>query len=138
MRIRSSLEGVLLLVSMPGGCAGGPTTSVDPATPLTVARQGRFLVGGREGHTDPLSPLPADAPSDTISVEQGYAHDQVPVARSGRAIASIHGCCPTGKTSATTPDGRIGRDEYRIAPHVGGRVHRSFDDRRANTDEGNA
>src|SRR5476649_2559368 len=80
--------------------------------PLTIAKQGSFFVGGKSIQSDNLSTLPAYAPSGTIAVEQMYVHYQVPVAPAGRPITLIHGCCLTGKTWETTPDGRMGWDEY--------------------------
>ena len=83
----------------------------DPG-PLTLARQGSFFVGGREVKSDTLSTLPAYAPSGTITVDQMYVRYQVPTGSAGVPITLIHGCCLTGKTWETTPDGRMGWDEY--------------------------
>jgi hypothetical protein len=80
--------------------------------PLTIARQGSFFVGGREVKSDTLSTLPAYAASGTITVDQMYVRYQVPVGQFGVPIVLIHGCCLTGKTWETTPDGRMGWDEY--------------------------
>lgn len=41
-----------------------------------------------------------------------YVRYQIPVDPKGRPITLIHGCCLTGKTWETTPDGRMGWDEY--------------------------
>src|SRR5262249_26112492 len=41
-----------------------------------------------------------------------YVRYQVPVAAKRYPITFIHGCCLTGKTWETTPDGRMGWDEY--------------------------
>lgn len=84
-----------------------------PTGPLTIESQGSFFVGGREVRSDALSTLPAYAPSGTITVDQMYVRYQVPVGVAGRRpITLIHGCCLTGKTWETTPDGRMGWDEY--------------------------
>jgi pimeloyl-ACP methyl ester carboxylesterase len=80
--------------------------------PLTIASQGSFFIGGREVKSDTLSTLPAYASSGTITVDQMYVHYQIPVGTSGVPITLIHGCCLTGKTWETTPDGRMGWDEY--------------------------
>ena len=87
------------------------TARPDPG-PLTIARQGSFFVGGRDVKSDTLSTLPAYAPSGTITVDQMYVRYQVPVGELGVPITLIHGCCLTGKTWETTPDGRMGWDEY--------------------------
>lgn len=87
------------------------TPRPDPG-PLTIARQGSFFVGGREVKSDTLSTLPAFAASGTITVDQMYVRYQVPAGDLKVPITLIHGCCLTGKTWETTPDGRMGWDEY--------------------------
>jgi pimeloyl-ACP methyl ester carboxylesterase len=87
------------------------TARPDPG-PLTIARQGSFFIGGRDVKSDTLSTLPAYAASGTITVDQMYVRYQVPVGERGLPIVLIHGCCLTGKTWETTPDGRMGWDEY--------------------------
>ncbi len=83
----------------------------DPG-PFTIARQGSFFIGGREVRSDTLSTLPAYAASGTVTVDQMYVHYQVPAGPAGVPITLVHGCCLTGKTWETTPDGRMGWDEY--------------------------
>jgi pimeloyl-ACP methyl ester carboxylesterase len=83
----------------------------DPG-PLTIARQGSFFVGGRDVKSDKLSTLPAYAPEGTIAVDQMYVRYQVPAGQTRLPLVLIHGCCLTGKTWETTPDGRMGWDEY--------------------------
>jgi hypothetical protein len=82
------------------------------ADPLTIERQGSFFIGGHDVKSDTLSTLPAYAPSGTITVGQMYVHYQIPVAARHVPVTLIHGCCLTGKTWETTPDGRMGWDEY--------------------------
>ncbi len=86
--------------------------TVDVTGPLTLEKQGSFFVGGRDMQSDTLSTLPAYAPSGTITVDQMYLRHQVPTG-AGRhpALTLIHGCCLTGKSWETTPDGRMGWDE---------------------------
>ena len=80
---------------------------------LTIERQGSFFVGGRDVRADTLSTLPAYAAEGTITVDQMYVRYQVPAGSAGhRALTLIHGCCLTGKTWETTPDGRMGWDEF--------------------------
>lgn len=80
--------------------------------PLVIAEQGSFFVGGRNVKSETLSTLPAYAASGTISVEQMYVRYQKPVDARRTPLTLIHGCCLTGKTWETTPDGRMGWDEY--------------------------
>ena len=81
-------------------------------TPLTIARQGSFFVGGREVHSDALSTVPNFASTGTISVDQVYVRYQSPVRPANYSITLVHGCCLSGKSWETTPDGRMGWDEY--------------------------
>lgn len=83
----------------------------DPG-PLTIAKQGSFFVGGRDVKSETLSTLPAYTADGTITVDQMYVRYQVPAQQQGLPITLIHGCCLTGKTWETTPDGRMGWDEY--------------------------
>jgi len=92
------------------GCASPPARTMDG--PLVIAKQGSFFVGGRDVHSDTLSMLPAFASTGTITLDQMYVHYQVPLDAKRASITLIHGCCLTGKTWETTPDGRMGWDEY--------------------------
>jgi pimeloyl-ACP methyl ester carboxylesterase len=80
--------------------------------PLSVEQQGSFFVGGRDVHSDALSSTATRAPSGTITVDQVYVKYQIPAGAKGHPVTFIHGCCLTGKTWETTPDGRMGWDEY--------------------------
>jgi len=85
---------------------------VAQAEPLTIESQGSFFIGGKDVKSETLSTLPAYAPSGTITVGQMYVRYQIPVAPKGPPVTLIHGCCLTGKTWETTPDGRMGWDEF--------------------------
>lgn len=93
------------------GCASTGNEGAKSDGPLTIARQGSFFVGGKDVKSDNLSLLPAYAPSGTIAVEQMYVRYQEPVAAKRLPLVFIHGCCLTGKTWESTPDGRMGWDE---------------------------
>src|ERR1700744_5705065 len=110
---KSAMRAVLLAASLCSiaATASAQTARPDPG-PLTIARQGSFFVGGRDVKSDTLSTLPNYAPSGTITIDQMYVRYQVPVGDLGVPIPLIHGCCLTGKTWETTPDGRMGWDEY--------------------------
>ena len=108
MTIRTALCALAVLAS-----ASTHAETRPEAGPLTIAKQGSFFIGGRDVHSETLSPLPAYAPSGTITVDQMYVRYQVPVDATGHApLVLIHGCCLTGKTWETSPDGRMGWDEY--------------------------
>jgi pimeloyl-ACP methyl ester carboxylesterase len=80
--------------------------------PLLIEKQGSFFVSGRNIKSDTLSTLPAYAASGTVAIEQMYVRYQIPVAPQRPSLTLIHGCCLTGKTWESTPDGRMGWDEY--------------------------
>jgi len=84
-----------------------------PLPPLSIASQGSFFVGGRDVSSTTLSSVPRHVPVGTITVDQMYVHYEIPVDAGNRyPLTLIHGCCLTGKTWETTPDGRMGWDEY--------------------------
>jgi len=85
----------------------------DPtAGPLTLARQGSYFVGGQATRSETLSTLPAYDSAGTITVGQMYARYMAPENPAPVKLVLVHGCCLTGKTWETTPDGRMGWDEY--------------------------
>ena len=96
--------GVLLLAACgaPAGLDG----------PLTLARQGSYFVGGQDVRGETLSTLPAYDAQGTITTGQMYVRYMAPVSASPLRVTLVHGCCLTGKTWETTPDGRMGWDEY--------------------------
>ena len=112
MRISiGSLALQLLLLS--SFAAGQALAQAAPATagPLVIEKQGSFFVGGRERASATLGQ--AGMAAGTITVDQVYVRYQTPPGASARPnIVLIHGCCLTGKTWETTPDGRMGWDEY--------------------------
>jgi len=94
-----------------------PVTAQAPAGPapgpLGIERQGSFFLGGQELRFETLSTLPAYPLGGTVSVDQVYVRYQVPAGAGRRpALTLIHGCCVTGKSWETTPDGRMGWDEF--------------------------
>ncbi|WP_426959257.1 hypothetical protein [Muricoccus radiodurans] len=104
----AGLAALLAAASLPA--LAQTTGSLDG--PVSIARQGSFFVGGRSVRSDTLSTLPAYGPNGTIAVDQMYVRYQVPAEAGSRPpLVLIHGCCLTGKTWETTPDGRMGWDE---------------------------
>lgn len=82
------------------------------SSPLVIAQQGSFFIGGHDIQSDTLSTVPKYATSGTVTVDQMYVHYQIPVNAKPVSLTLIHGCCLTGKTWETTPDRRMGWDEY--------------------------
>ncbi|MCY0386172.1 esterase [Robbsia sp. Bb-Pol-6] len=100
-----------------------PATSLDNAAarqasadaltgPVAILRQGSFFLGGHDVHSDTLSTSPKYEASGTVTVDQMYVHYQTPVNAKPVPITLVHGCCLTGTSWETTPDGRMGWDDY--------------------------
>jgi hypothetical protein len=87
--------------------------------PLVLAEQGSFFVGG-ETKTLPAPPPaaprpggPPTFPGGDITINQMYVQYQVPVNGNRHVpVVMVHGCCLSSKTWETTPDGRMGWNEY--------------------------
>src|SRR5437762_13624173 len=105
------VAGVLAALAV-GARIAGQKQSTPQVPPLRIEKQGSFFVGGHDIHSDTLSSTTTRSPSGTITVDQVYVSFQIPVDATGHPITFIHGCCLTGKTWETTPDGRMGWDEY--------------------------
>src|SRR6266481_1176106 len=85
--------------------ATGPAAAEgDRPGPLILQKQGTFFVGGESKSTGPNS---------DITIDQMYVQFQVPEgAGKHLPVVMLHGCCLSGKTWETTPDGRMGWGEY--------------------------
>ncbi|CAM3624301.1 AB hydrolase-1 domain-containing protein [Bordetella sputigena] len=81
-------------------------------SPLVLEDEGSFFVGGREQASDTLSLTEKYDPHGTVTVDQMYVQYQIPEHARPYSITLIHGCCLTGKTWETTPDGRMGWNQY--------------------------
>jgi pimeloyl-ACP methyl ester carboxylesterase len=101
---------VLLGLSASQALAQTPPT---PAGPLVLEKQGSFFVGGRDETSTTLGLAKSAPKPGTVTVDQVYVRYQTPPGAQARPnVVLIHGCCLTGKTWETTPDGRMGWDEY--------------------------
>src|SRR5499433_1885613 len=79
------------------------TGSAQNKEPLTLANQGSFFVGGENKTVN----------GGEITINQMYVQYQVPVnAAQHLPVVMVHGCCLSSKTWETTPDGRMGWNEY--------------------------
>jgi hypothetical protein len=83
--------------------------------PLTIASQGSFFVGGEKKQLPQPPPGTPGAAfgGGEIMVHQMYVQYQIPQ-RGNRhvPVVMVHGCCLSSKTWETTPDGRMGWNEY--------------------------
>lgn len=83
-----------------------------PDTPLVLKAQGSFFVGGEkveqtQGEVGNLGP------GGHIAVNQMYVRYMVPQGGDRNVpVVMVHGATLTGKSWETTPDGRMGWDEY--------------------------
>jgi hypothetical protein len=106
------LPAVVLAAGLSAAQAASDKTAGDKTEPLTIAKQGSFFVGGHDVKSDQLSTVPNFATEGTITVDQIYVRYQIPMHPKSWSVTLIHGCCLTGKSWETTPDGRPGWDEY--------------------------
>ena len=83
-----------------------------PDTPLVLKAQGSFFVGGEKAEQT-RSEVGDLAPEGHIAVNQMYVRYMVPQGGDGNVpVVMLHGATLTGKSWETTPDGRMGWDEY--------------------------
>jgi pimeloyl-ACP methyl ester carboxylesterase len=107
---------VTIAVALLGAPAGSMAQALKdvktPDTPLVLKAQGSFFVGGEtvEQTAGELGDL---GPGGHITVNQMYVHYMVPQAGDRNVpVVMVHGATLTGKSWETTPDGRMGWDEY--------------------------
>jgi hypothetical protein len=92
-------------------------TAATPAQltgPIMLEATGSFFIGGQDEQSDGLAAAATATrgTSGTWTVDQMYVQFQRPYNASHLPMVLIHGCCLTGKTWETTPDGRMGWYEY--------------------------
>ena len=99
--------------------AAGVTT----ADSLLLKEQGSFFVGGRTIYTDALTGsasgfLSTGVNAGHITVDQMYVQYQIPEGAGAHVpVVMLHGCCLSAKSYETTPDGRMGWNEYFLRKH---------------------
>ncbi len=79
--------------------------------PLVLKAQGSFFVGG-EKVSQTQGELGDLGPGGHITVNQMYVRYMVPQDGTNPPVIMVHGATLTGKSWETTPDGRMGWDEY--------------------------
>src|SRR5580704_15989357 len=96
---------------------------VTMADSLLLKEQGSFFVGGRTVYTDALTGsttgfLGTGINTGNITLDQMYVQYQIPEgADSHVPVVMVHGCCLSSKSYETTPDGRMGWNEYFLRKH---------------------
>jgi pimeloyl-ACP methyl ester carboxylesterase len=107
------VAGLLAILTTPASVTAQALKDVKtPDKPLVLKAQGSFFVGGEtvEQTTGELGDL---GPGGHITVNQMYVHYMVPQNGAGDVpVVMVHGATLTGKSWETTPDGRMGWDEY--------------------------
>lgn len=99
------------------GTASGAVAQVlkdvrTPDTPLVLKAQGSFFVGGEKVEQTQVQ-LGGLGPGGHITVNQMYVRFMVPQGGDRNVpVVMVHGATLTGKSWETTPDGRMGWDEY--------------------------
>ena len=119
-RFFKSLRSVVLAGSILAGIFGTAITATaqdfkdlqTPDSPLVLKAQGSFYVGGEKAEQT-RAELGDLGPGGHISINQMYVRYMVPQDDQGKEpVVMVHGATLTGKTWETTPDGRMGWDEY--------------------------
>jgi pimeloyl-ACP methyl ester carboxylesterase len=83
-----------------------------PDKPLVLAAQGSFFVGGQKSRQTRVE-LGNLGPEGNITVHQMYVRFMIPKGGEKNVpVVMVHGATLTGKSWETTPDGRMGWDEY--------------------------
>jgi pimeloyl-ACP methyl ester carboxylesterase len=112
---RASLAGAVIagvLATADGATAQALKDVQTPDTPLVLKAQGSFFVGGEKAEQT-QSELGNLGPGGHITVNQMYVRFMVPQGADGHVpVVMVHGATLTGKSWETTPDGRMGWDEY--------------------------
>ena len=111
----AKLAGIALVgvLAAPGnGMAQGLEDLKAPDKPLVLKAQGSFFIGGEKVNQTEAQ-LGNLGPAGRITINQMYVRYMVPQDGAGNVpIVMVHGATLTGKSWETTPDGRMGWDEY--------------------------
>jgi hypothetical protein len=105
-------------------CAATLVEAQEPArrlpAPLIIESEGSFFIGGHERSADNLNGGNAQSPatnSGKITTGQMYVQYQIPAGATHLPVVMIHGGYLTGQVYETTPDGRMGWNQYFVRSH---------------------
>src|ERR1700704_6610867 len=81
--------------------------------PLVLESQGSFFVGGETKSLAAPAGARGGFGTGDITINQMYVQYQIPPNGDRHVpVVMVHGCCLSSKTWETTPDGRMGWNEY--------------------------
>jgi hypothetical protein len=111
---------LLALVMIPSIAATQELSNLQSNGNLHLSGYGSFFI---QGNTHPIDSATASAggfpgfpiPGGLSMINQMYVQYMLPQAQNGKKhypIVFVHGCCLSSKSWQTTPDGRMGWDEY--------------------------
>ena len=116
--MRRNLIALFLLCAAYGMQAQKLTDVQKQGSPLVLQSQGSFYVGGKS-ELQTKEELGGICPDGHVAVNQMYVRYMVPQSSLGNtSFVLIHGMHLTGKCWETTPDGRMGWDEYLVRKGV--------------------
>ena len=102
----------IALSTAPAASAQTLKSTQTPDAPLVLKSQGSFFVGG-EKVQQTQGQLGDLGPGGHITINQMYVRFMIPQNAEGHVpVVMVHGATLTGKSWETTPDGRMGWDEY--------------------------
>ncbi len=103
MKILRRLPVLTLMVATASSVWAQDKRRDETKKPLVIASQGSFFVGGESKAVN----------QGEVTINQMYVQYQKPVNGDQHVpVVMVHGCCLSSKTWETTPDGRMGWDEY--------------------------
>lgn len=105
---------LLGLALVPTVAAAQEFGSVKPSPPLVLEGEGSFFIDGFTQQIDAKYLPPNDSAYGGRSMtNQMYVEFQKPFWKNGKPpLVIVHGCCLSSKSWQTTPDGRMGWEEY--------------------------
>ena len=83
-----------------------------PKPPLVLKAQGSFVQGGEVKETEAGDLGPGTPAGQHFTIRQMYVEYMIPQGKTKVPVVMVHGGGLSGKSYETTPDGRMGWDEY--------------------------
>ncbi len=113
MRVLRWTVALMLLAATAGPSSADDKRRDEGKKPLVLASQGSFFVGGESKTVNATGRGAGPLTVGEITINQMYVQYQIPPAGDQHVpVVMVHGCCLSSKTWETTPDGRMGWNEY--------------------------